>query len=232
MSFSPKSFISSSIYSLILEIKRLGDFLHNLSSSDFSLQSNHNYVTDSQLSLIDSITPRLLLSTNTTVTVASSTSLTSVLGTVGIGSKTISSSVFTVGSYLKCGLRGSIACSGTPTLRIKVFLTGVISGVSTLILDSTAFTMTTVTGTCGFNLQFDILCRTSGSSGNLVASGNFDYFTSQTAKSSCQLWNSASISGFDCTKDYIFDVQVQWGTNSSSNSFSCGLSNLTNYKQY
>lgn len=142
-------------------------------------------------------------------TVASTASETSIIGT-GIGTLTLPANFFTVGKTVRVRVRGKIANTGTPTMQVKAKLG------STSVYDSTAVTMTTITGTTYFNIEFDLTCRTVGASGTVQAQGAMVYQTSTSALVGIASPSTAATT-IDTTASNALDVTVQWGTSSASN---------------
>lgn len=147
-----------------------------------------------------------------TATVASSASETTIIGS-GQGSLTLPGNFFAVGKSIRVSVKGAIGATGTPTLRLKVKLG------STVILDTTALTLTAITGTNAWALSADITCRSVGGSGTVFCQGAAAYFTSSTAPSGLGPVNTAT-STIDTTASQALDVTAQWGTADASNTIS------------
>lgn len=151
------------------------------------------------------------------VTVANTTAETSILGT-GVGSKTLGASSLIAGKTIRISGSGYIADLLTPTGRIKVKLG------STIILDSTAAALVTVTGSGRFEYEAIITCRTTGGSGTVYCQGDARYYSILTAANFIQMVNTATTT-INTTTSQAIDVTWQWGTANAANTIT--LTNAT-----
>ncbi|MBL7942761.1 MAG: hypothetical protein JNM00_08350 [Flavobacteriales bacterium] len=145
-------------------------------------------------------------------TVQNTTSETTLFGT-GEGSLTIPADFFKVGRTLKVTMMGIITNTGSPTIRLRVKLGG------STIIDTTAVTMGTITGTQFFIAEFLITCRTAGSSGTVIGQGMFNYWASTSSQRTATGASSGTVT-VNTTGTLALDVTVQWGTASASNRIS------------
>lgn len=114
------------------------------------------------------------------------------------------------GQALRIRASGIIANTATPTLQLK-FKLG-----ATTVLDTTALTMATITGTSEFELDIILTLRTAGATGTLAASMSMRYRA--TAGTPLELMaNNAAVSSFDTTIARSMDLTLQWGASSASN---------------
>lgn len=142
-------------------------------------------------------------------TVANTTTETSILGT-GVGTKTLPANFFVAGKTLRVVVKGHIADTGTPTLRIRCKLG------STTIVDTGAQTLLAITGTRGFEAEFLLTCRTTGASGTVFGQGDFQYNSAAVTGNVIDAPNTAATT-VDTTASQAVDVTATWGTASASN---------------
>jgi len=147
-------------------------------------------------------------------------SLTIVGNPNGIGS---SLSGWIPGTMYRIKLYGSIGNTGTPTLRIRTVLRNSNSNaIVYTISDSTALTMSTITGTGDFQYECDVMAVSIGSNaagtftlGSVKTRALLDYAISTVSRGFLSTpWTTTAI---DTTQPYYFDVLATWGTASSSN---------------
>lgn len=136
--------------------------------------------------------------------VASSTAETTILST-GNGTKTLPANFFRIGRTIRVKVWGVIGNTGTPNITIKVKLG------STVILTSGTVASISVAANSGFELTADIICRTVGGSGTVMAQGAFYYGPNRL-----QLPATATVT-VDTTASQALDVTAQWGTNDPAN---------------
>jgi len=162
-----------------------------------------------------------LFSATASATVANSTSETTILGT-GIGAKTLPANLLNAaGKQIRVKCWGTIGNTVTPTLQVKCKLG------STAVVDTTAVTMSAITGTNMFQAEFVLTCRTTGSSGTVFGQGGLQY---KTANGLAPLEISGANTGtstIDLTASQALDVTVQWGTSNASNTLTCTNVSIT-----
>ena len=171
-------------------------------------ESSLNKFTNYQQAVDNYIVGSIFVSTSS-ATVANTVTETSIIGT-GSGTLTLPANFFTIGKTLKFTLYGMIATLVTPTLRIKVKLG------ATVIIDTTAATLATITGTNLFFTEWMLTCRTTGAGGTVFGQGLAFYFTGITGLSGIASPSTAT-SSIDTTTTQVFDISVTWGTASASN---------------
>jgi hypothetical protein len=144
------------------------------------------------------------------VEVVNTTDETTILG-AGRGSKTISANTLDVGTVIRLTLSGYLSTTGTPTLDVDVDIGG------TELASTGAITMATVSDV-GWRLEIEITCRDTGASGNVVASGMFEYDDDYQYD-----LVDASETSVDTTGDLLIDVTVQWGAAAAGNTITCQI---------
>lgn len=159
-----------------------------------------------------------LFTATASATVANSVAETSIIGT-GVGSpgRTLPANFLIVGRNIFLRLRGFIAYTLTPTVRVKV------KYGSTIILDTTAITTLTLTGTSFFRIEADITTRTLGAAGTVFGQGMCQQGQPAAAAGLTEidaaglgLFNTA-VTTVDTTVAQLIDVTFQWGTADPAN---------------
>lgn len=146
------------------------------------------------------------------VTVASTASETTLIGS-GAGSLALAANALSsVGRTIRIEAMGYVSDTGTPTLRLK-FKLG-----STVILDSTAVTLGSGISNKLWRFSGLITTQTAGASGKLFAQGQFTQNGSVT-----DMVSTAQIS-IDLTAALTADLTAQWSASSASNTVT--LTNL------
>jgi hypothetical protein len=122
---------------------------------------------------------------------------------------------FTVGSFFRVRAIGTITNTGTPTLRIR---SGFVndSATFTAINDTTAITMSTITGTMDFEVESEYIIRALTGSNNIGVRTRIWYNTAVGTRAS--ITQPFTLGTIDCTVNQSFDVRLTWGTASASNS--------------
>ena len=156
----------------------------------------------------------VLFAQTATVTVANTTTETTLLG-AGVGTTTLPANFFAAGTTLKFKMYGFHSASGTPTLDYKIYLD------STVILDTTAVT-TAASTSKGLNLEALITCATTGTGGTLNAGGIYTEATGAATPSGMVATSPISI---DTTVSHVINVTVTWGTAAVGNTLT--VTNLT-----
>ena len=132
-------------------------------------------------------------------------------------------SAFIPGTLYRAKLYGSIGNTGTPTLRIRTVLRNALTNAITYtIADSTALTMSTITGTGDFEYECDIMAVSIGTNtagtftlGSVKTRALLDYAVTTVSRGfQSTPWATTSI---DTTQTYLLDVLATWGTASASN---------------
>lgn len=166
---------------------------------------------------VDNYVEGAIFNATASATVANTVTETTLIGT-GTGSLTLPVNFLAVAKAIEVEAWGTIATILTPTLRIKVKLG------STVVIDTTAATLLTITGTNLWNAKASIDCRTAGASGTVFGQGMAMYYTSVTGLSGIASPNTTT-STVDTTATQVIDFTVQWGSASASNTITC-----TNFK--
>jgi hypothetical protein len=152
----------------------------------------------------------VLFTQTSSTTVANTTTETSILGT-GVGTKTLPINFLVAAKTIRIKIQGYVSNLITPTIQIRVKLGSVV------ILDTTAVTMTTITGNMRFSVEGEFTCRTTGASGTIFSQGEANYFTIATTNNNIDMVNTTTTT-IDTTATQAIDVMVTWGTANASNS--------------
>jgi len=111
--------------------------------------------------------------------------------------------------YLNGQIVGTIANTGTPTLRTRVVLKNSAGTIVYTLADTTATAMTTVS-TSDFEINFDCLVSSAGSAGSIISRVSHRYATTT-------VFALATAVTVDTTAGYYLDVLQTWGASSASN---------------
>lgn len=152
------------------------------------------------------VTPLFKMTGDKTVT---STTATSVIGT-GVGSLTLPANFWTVGKQIRIKGNGryTVAASlSQVTITIKIGTTTIASVVTTaLSVASTNY---------GFDFETTITCRTTGTTGTLVAMGNVNYNAMLSGTTLSRLFDDLNPTGttatINTTQSAAIDITVAWG---------------------
>lgn len=166
---------------------------------------------------VDNYVQGAIFNATASATVANTVTETTIIGT-GTGSLTLPVNFLAVAKAIEIEAWGTIATLVTPTLRIKVKLG------STVVIDTTAATLLTITGTNLWNTKAVIDCRTAGATGTVFGQGMAMYYTSATGLAGIASPNTTT-STIDTTATQAIDCTIQWGSASASNTITC-----TNFK--
>jgi hypothetical protein len=120
-----------------------------------------------------------------------------------------------LGTGFSGNLYGTIATTGTPTLRVRVVLKNSSGTVVYTLTDSTATSLSAITGTTELVVNFDAVCSATGTSGAMIGRIAVTYGTSATANTVIKA--VATSVTVDTTQAYSLDVLATWGTASASN---------------
>jgi hypothetical protein len=107
---------------------------------------------------------KLLFSQTADKTIADTTTPTGLFGT-GVGSLTLPAGLLAAGSVIRITMTGHYSTTGTPTFTLAVNLGG------TELATTGAKSLETAASNIGWKLEFEIVCRTTGATGTVVASG-------------------------------------------------------------
>lgn len=187
---------------------------YNMASGASDLPTDLNYIADLRTHVTTGPSSRIIFAATDDATVEDTTTETTIIPT-GVGSTTIPANWFGVGDTLRVVLRGSLGDTGTPTLNIKALLG------STEIIATGAQALNAGVSDVGFDFLIYITCRTTGTSGTVVGSGNFVY-DSGTALDAV---NTSAVT-VDTTADLTLDVTATWGTANVSNTITCQIATI------
>lgn len=166
---------------------------------------------------IDNYAEGAIFNSTASATVANSIVETTLIGT-GTGSLTLPVNFLAVAKAIEIEAWGTIASILTPTLRLRIKLGSVT------VIDTTAVTLLTITGTNLWNTRAVIDCRTTGATGTVFGQGMGMYYTSATGLAGIASPNTTT-STVDTTATQVIDMTVLWGSASASNTITC-----TNFK--
>lgn len=155
--------------------------------------------------------PGCLFSATADATISNTTAETSLIGT-GIGSRTLPTGFFAPGKVIRLRVSGAISTAlvaGTLNLAVKLG--------STIINQTTAVALTNSLLSQFWSIDVLLTCRTTGSGGTVIASGNTLLNTAVGLLSMLGLAPGAAIT-VDTTSSLILDLTATWGTLSVSNS--------------
>lgn len=181
-----------------------GSFWHSTTQKALKFQTTGN----GSSGILNVLSSTLFTST-ADATIANTVTETTLLGS-GVGTTTLPANFFVPGKTVRVRVKGKIANTGTPTIQIKAKLGSVA------VYDTAAITMSTITGTTYFEADFDLTCRTAGSSGTVQGQGKFNYHTAASVLAEIAS-PSTSATTINTTISNVLDVTVTWGTASSSN---------------
>ena len=130
-----------------------------------------------------------------------------------------------LGEQIRGRVLGKIANTGTPTIRVRVVLKNSAGTVVYTLADSTALTMSTITGTTEFKLDFDSIVSAVGTSGSITSRLGIDYGTTATTASVFLRQAPAAVT-VDTTAQYTLDVLATWGAASASNTLTVSIATI------
>lgn len=131
----------------------------------------------------------------------------------------------TLGTQLRGRLYGTIANTGTPTIQVRVVLKNSAGTVVYALADTTAITMSTITGTTELFVEFDSIVSAVGTSGSITSRAGISYGTTATT-ASVFLRQAAAAVTVDTTQSYSLDVMATWGTSSASNTLNIAVATI------
>lgn len=165
--------------------------------------------------LVDDVVGALFVAT-ASATLTNSTTETTLLGS-GVGSATIKANRVAAGTTLRLSLDGVVSSAAvTPgTLRIKVKFG------STVILDTTAQTITSSLTNMLWKVDGEITFRTAGASGTCIGQSGFESQTGALGAFAVWAMTNTATTTIDTTADIVIDITAQWSSATSSNSITC-----------
>jgi hypothetical protein len=154
--------------------------------------------------------PGTIFTVASAVNVNNSVAETSLLTGTLVGTATIEANTLRVGRAVHLLFRGIIGNTATPTFRARLTLGG------TTLIDTTAFTTATITGSQGWKFECDLVAYTLGATGTIAASGMFFYDTALTSVVGIDAVNASTVT-IDTTIAEAIDLKITWGAASGSN---------------
>ena len=162
------------------------------------------------LEFTDSVAMHSLLWTQVAdVEVASTTDETSLIEG-GRGRHTLSEDELDVGTVIRIRAGGYLGTTGAPTLEIAAYLGG------NEICSTDVTTMAYDQSSVGWRLEIEIVCRSTGETGTVIAGGTFTYGDGNQhdlPKTTATTTNT--------TAEREIDVTATWGTGHASNTITC-----------
>jgi len=152
-------------------------------------------------------------------TIANTVTETTLFGT-GVGTLTLPANFWVAGKTIRIIFHGTVADTGTPTIRIRGKLG------ATTIVDSTALTLPTVSGTEEYRCEVVLTCRTTGVGGTVTGSVWFLYDTTASGGEVDALNVTPATTAFNTTVLGALDLTVEWGTASASNTITSYVSTV------
>lgn len=164
--------------------------------------------------LINQVTERVLFQQTASVTVANTTTETTLLGS-GVGGKTLATDFLVVGGGIRIrasGVYGTrAAAAGTLNLQFKL---------GTVVICATgAVTVTDNQTNRLWSLECELTCRTVGSSGTVFGQGMARLFTN-TGVTVLEMSNTA-VDTVNTTSANAVDLTATWGTADAANTITC-----------
>lgn len=154
-----------------------------------------------------------------TRTIANTVTETS-LFTTGVGTLTLPANFFLAGKTIRLVLTGTLADTGTPTVRLR------LKYGSTTVIDSTAQTLAALTGTEEWRATCELTCRAAGASGTIAGDIWFAYDTA-TGTGAIQGLNIAPTTAtVDTTASGAIDLTWEWGAADIANTVSCVIASV------
>lgn len=150
-----------------------------------------------------------LFTSGAAVTVANTTTETTLVSTTGLGSTTILNDSVGVGKTFKVKVAGTLSTTGTPTLTFK------IKNGSTVLLTSGAVTQATITGE-SFAVEALVTVYAVGATGSVNGQGTIVVTGSSPVVAKLPMSGGAAVT-VDTTANIALDVTAQWSAASTSN---------------
>ena len=178
---------------------------------DFATGSSQGIIvadTAGTLSKSADLTALGIFAQTSTVTVANSVAVTTLLGTL-TGSSTLPANFFGVGKTIIIYVAGTINTTESPTCTVDVTIGGVSMG-------SLVFNHTNAVTTGYFNARFVLTCRTTGASGTIQAEG-VGIWNHATRSALSFFSNSATSAAVNTTGTLAINVTAQWSAANASN---------------
>jgi hypothetical protein len=151
----------------------------------------------------------MLFSQTVSATIADTTDETGLLS-AGVGSKILPADLLEVGSVIRVNMTGHYSTTGTPTFELAINFNG------TELATTGAKSLETSGTNIGWRLWFEVVCRSVGASGTVVASGiarfNLDGEFGMVKTSAVTI---------DTTGTLTISALGTWGTADAANTLTC-----------
>jgi hypothetical protein len=186
-------------------------------NADFVTSGSGVIVSDANGTLTKSadLTALGIFAQTSTVTVANTTTATTLIGTV-TGSATLPANFFAQGKTIIVFITGTYNSTGSPTCTLNLTIGGVAMG--TIVL-----THNNALTTAYYDAQFVITCRTTGATGTLQYSANGKLNTSTATASAVFFQNSTTSGSVDTTGTLAIGLTGTWSAASPSNSLTASI---------
>ena len=134
---------------------------------------------------------------------------------------------FALGTQIRGKLFGTIANTGTPTLRVRVVLKNSAGTVVYTLADTTAIATVTITGTTELEVNFDSIVSAVGTTGSVTSRASFLYSSTLASGSApLRIGAAAAAVTVDTTQAYSLDVLATWGAASASNTLNISIGSI------
>jgi len=206
---------NSSLY--LYKDSGLTKFITKDRNLDFATSGSGVIVSDANGTLTKSaeLTALGIFAQTSTVTVANTTTATTLLGTL-TGSATLAANFFAQGKTIIVFVTGTYNSTGSPTCTLNLTIGGVAMG-SIVLTHSNSLT------TAYYDAQFIITCRTTGATGTLQYSANGKLNTSSATASAVFFQNSTTSGSVNTTGTLAIDLQATWSAANASNSITASI---------
>lgn len=128
-----------------------------------------------------------------------------VLGTVGMAANFLAP-----GKTLRLRFQGHATNTGTPSIQVRVYLG------ATLVANTGIVTMSTISGTRRWQLEVEIMCRSDGVSGTVIAQGELTYYSAAGTKQHIPIVATATTT-VDTTAALAVGATATWGATDVAN---------------
>ncbi len=150
-----------------------------------------------------------LFTSGAAVTLASSTTETTLVSTTGVGATTVLNDSVAVGKTFRVKVAGTIGTTGTPTLTLK------IKNGTDILLNTGAVTQGTLTAE-SFSLEALFTVYSVGASGTVNGQGTFVVTGSTPVVAKVPMTGGAAVT-VDTTANIALNVTAQWSAAAASN---------------
>lgn len=141
------------------------------------------------------------------------------ISTVSLGTQTLPANFMASGKAVRITIAGVIGNTGTPTLRLRLFLGSIA------IVDTTALTMSSVTASTPLEIVAVIFCSTTGATG--LHWGYIRTVFTDSAGTSITNWTAINYNiSVDTTTSNVVDIKATWGTANALNVISGNMSTI------